>query len=213
MVVESVLEGIQAANKLYEKWSVGWWTTDSGVEGHVVSEVARRLYRQRANGQSLLMEVPFSYIEEWSEARRQRGPRRRTLRGNRRADIVIFDPEDYPAAVVEIKRRWSTGPCFRDLKRIRDLIIAYGPDREGSLGMGCLAFMVQEWATKRITATERVDRRIETIRQAVENGFDPQGLALEFQSGDSRRYPTRYQRIQEQGEWAHAAVCISLKRP
>ena len=210
MVVESVLEGIQAANKLYEKWSMGWWTTDSGVEGHVVSEVARRLYHQSANGQSLLMEVPFSDIEEWSEARRQRGPRRRTLRGNRRADIVIFDRDDYPAAVIEIKRRWSARPCFRDLKRIRDLIIAYGPGQEGSLGMGCLAFMVQEWATKRITAPERVDRRIETICRAVKDGFDSQGLVLEFQRSDSRGYPPRYQRIQEQGEWAHAAVCIAL---
>ena len=210
MVVESVLEGIQAANKLYEKWSMGWWTTDSGVEGHVVSEVARRLYRQRDNGQSLLMEVPFSDIEEWSEARRQRGPRRRTLRGNRRADIVIFDPDDYPAAVVEIKRGWSAGPCFGDLKRIRDLIIAYGPGREGSLGMGCLAFMVQKRATKRITASEHVDRRIETIRQEVENDFHSQELALEFQHSASRRYPPRYQRIQEQGEWAHTAVCIAL---
>ena len=210
MVVESVLEGIQAANKLYEKWSIGWWTTDSGVEGHVVSEVARRLYRLRENGQSLLMEVPFSYIEEWSEAQRQGGPRRRTLRGNRRADIVIFDPDDYPSAVVEIKRRWSARPCFRDLERIRDLIIAYGPGREGSLEMGYLAFMVQERAVGRQTASRRVDRRIETIWQAVENGFHSQGLALEYQRSDARRYPPRYQRIQEQGEWAHAAVCIAL---
>lgn len=210
MVVESVLEGIQAANKLYEKWSMGWWTTDSGVEGHVVSEVARRLYLQRDNGQSLLMEVPFSAIEEWSEAQRQRGPRRRTLHGNKRADIVIFDPDDYPAAVVEIKRSWSAGPCIRDLKRIRDLIIAYGPGREGSLGMGCLAFMVDRWATEGMTASERVDRRIETISRAVENRFCSQGLALEFQRSDSRRYPPRYQRAQEQGEGAHAAVCIAL---
>ncbi|MCY4654305.1 MAG: hypothetical protein OXC95_14215 [Dehalococcoidia bacterium] len=210
MVVESVLEGIQVANKVYEKWSMGWWTTDSGVEGYVVSEVARRLYRHRDDGQSLLMEVPFSYIEEWSEARRRGGPRRRMLRGNRRADIVIFDPDDYPAAVVEIKRRWSARPCFRDLKRIRDLIIAYGPGREGSLEMGCLAFMVQESATTRQTASERVDRRIEAIRQSVQHGFHSQGLALEYQSSGSRRYPPRYQRIQEQGEWAHAAVCIAL---
>lgn len=210
MVVESVLEGIQAANKLYEKWSMGWWTTDSGVEGHVVSEVARRLYRQRDNGQSLLMEVPFSDIEEWSEARRRSGPRRRTLRGNRRADIVIFDPEDYPAVVVEIKRRWSAGPCLRDLERIRDLIIAYGPGQEGSLGMGCLAFMVQKPAPTRQTASDRVDRRIEAIWNSVENGFQSHGLALECQRSESRRYPPRYQRIQKQGEWAHAAVCIAL---
>lgn len=213
MVIESVLEGIQAANKLYEKWSIGWWTTDSGVEGHVVSEVARRLYRRRADGQSLLMEVPFSYIEEWSEAQRQRGPRRRTLRGNRRADIVIFDPNDYPAAIVEIKRRWSAVPCFRDLTRIRDLIITYGPRRDGSLGMGCLAFMVHESATNQMTASERVDRKINAIRQVVENSFHSQGLALEFQHSDSRRYPLRYQRVQEQVEWAHAAVCIALKCP
>ena len=62
MVVESVLEGIQVANKLYERWSMGWWTTDSGVEGHVVSEVAHRLCRYREDGQSLLMEMLFSYV-------------------------------------------------------------------------------------------------------------------------------------------------------
>ena len=137
MIVESVLEGIQAANKLYEKWSMGWWTTDSGVEGHVVSEVARNLYRQRDNGQSLLMEVPFSDIRQWSEARRRRGPRRETLRGRRRADIVVFDREDSPAVVIEIKRRWTVGPCVEDLERIRDLIITCGPGQKGSLGMGC----------------------------------------------------------------------------
>lgn len=210
MAVDAILDGIQKANIEYERWSRGWWIGDSGVEGHVVSVVARKLYRQIANGHSLLMEVPFSDIQEWAEAAPTRGRRRRALNGGNRADTVIFNGNDRPIAVVEIKRRWSHRACFRDLTRLRDLIVAYGPRRQGTLRKGYLAFMVQQKETRRETAIERLHWKIEAISDTVLEGFNAQGLELDCFRSSARTYPLRYRTRHDQDNWAHAAVCIRL---
>ena len=180
------------------------------MEGHVVSVVANMLYRRRINGQSLVMEVPFSDIEEWAEAEPRRGRRRRTLSGRNRADIVIRDENSFPINVIEVKRRWSVKSCFKDLKRIRDLIVQYGPDQGGPLTTGVLAFMVQQRETRRETATKRLDDKIDAIWEIVEDTFNAQELVLECHRSDPREYPRRYQVRHEQNNWAHAAVCIEL---
>ena len=210
MPVDAILDGIQRANIEYEKWSRGWWIGDSGVEGHVVSVVARKLYRQIAGGHSLLMEVPFSDIREWAEAAPRRGRRRRALNGRNRADIVVVDGNDRPIAVIEIKRRWSRRGCFRDLTRLRDLIIEYGPHRQGSLKKGYLAFMVQQQETRHETAIERLNQRVEAISDTVLEEFNARGLELDCFCSNAREYPRRYQTRHDQGNWAHSAVCIRL---
>ena len=88
----AILDGVQTANVEYEKWSNGWWGTDSGVEGLVVASIASSLNKVLPRDESLALELPLCDIKKWSEARRPRGRQRATLTGRKRADIVLLDP-------------------------------------------------------------------------------------------------------------------------
>ena len=93
-IKKAILDGIHEANVLYEEWSRGWWVTDSGVEGHVVSTIARMLHRGITGQGSVVMELLFRDIRNWSESPRPRGRPRKTLKPNNRADIVLRDTND-----------------------------------------------------------------------------------------------------------------------
>ena len=103
-IKKAILKGLQLANKRYERWSGGWWLTDSGVEGHAVSTIGEMLNRQVAGSGNIVMEMPFGTIEEWSGAGRPRGRPRETLNASNRADIVVLDRRDRPVYVIEVKR-------------------------------------------------------------------------------------------------------------
>ena len=210
---DAILKGVHSANVEYEKWSRGWWVTDSGVEGHVVSSVSRSLSKVVfAEEGSLAIEVPFRYIQEWSGANRPRGRPREALRGRRRADIVVFDRSERPICVVEVKRYWARTTCFADLERVRALILRCGEQRGGSLKCGFLAFTVVKgaWGNNQ-TASERTMEQAEEIRTIVKGNFRREGLNLTCKVGETRDYPARYQ-DQEQPNWAHAAFCIEIAR-
>ena len=89
-VVNALLKGVTRANAKYERWSNGWWLTDSGVEGLLVASISEELSKILAKGESLLIELAFEHIQEWSEAARPRGRPPRVLTGKRRADIVLL---------------------------------------------------------------------------------------------------------------------------
>ena len=119
MLHSKILKGVQDANKKYEKWSKGHWLIDAGIEGHLVSTIARKLSGHIGCG-SLVMEVSFDGIF---------------------ADIVLFDSKDRPICVIEVKRTWrpwNEDNCIEDLERIRDLVIRYGEKGDGSLKRGFL---------------------------------------------------------------------------
>ena len=59
---EAIFAGIEAANVKYGELSDGWWVTDTGVEGLLVSAIAERLDSKQRDGESLVMELPFRYI-------------------------------------------------------------------------------------------------------------------------------------------------------
>lgn len=116
VIRDAILEGVQTANGEYEKWSNGWWVTDSGVEGLLVAGIAKKLRAKLRHEESLLMEMPLSEIQEWSEARRPRGRPRETLRGAKRADIVLLDENERPVCMVEVKRFWNRKPASKTLR-------------------------------------------------------------------------------------------------
>ena len=52
VIRDAILAGIQSANVEYEKWSNGWWATDSGVEGLLVAGIAKKLHADLSRGRA-----------------------------------------------------------------------------------------------------------------------------------------------------------------
>lgn len=59
-------------------------------------------------------------------------------------DIVLFDDQDRPIYAIEVKRTWIKDQCFKDLKRIRDLVVSLASPKGGSLRRGFLTMLLQD---------------------------------------------------------------------
>ena len=213
VIRDAILEGVQTANVEYEKWSNGWWVTDSGVEGLLVAGIAKKLRAKLWHEESLLMELPLSEIQKWSEARRPRGRPRETLRGAKRADIVLLDENERPVCIVEVKRFWNRKGCFKDLERIRDLLLLCENQRAGSLTRRFVAVMLAKKELMSRSAGERTRDQAEQIKTTIREEFPREGLTLRCQLGAVRNYPREFRMLREQPNWAHAGLCIELARP
>ena len=211
LVRKAMLEGMQVANKRYEKWSGGWWLTDSGVEGHAVATIVGKLHQCLGEKTNIVMELPFDTIKDWSEAGRPQGRPRKTLNSRNRVDIAILNKADYPIWVIEIKRFWNKEQCFRDLERIRDLVVKYGDRRDGSLAGGFLGCMLAKGEVGDSAAQQRLEEQAKQIMSSIANEFDAEGLALKCHLGEMREYPAKYRHLSEGVRWAHAGFCVALR--
>ena len=207
---EAIFAGIEAANVKYEELSNGWWLTDSGVEGLLVSAIAESLGSEQSEGESLVMELPFRYILDWSGTSRRRGRPPTTLRGMNKADIVLLNRDEKPVCVIEVKRMWDRARCFADLARIRDLVLQCNRQHDGSLRRGFLALMLAKAATANETAKQRIGKQAEQIGDLIRGGFDSKGLTLRCFAGPVRDYPEKYRIMYDEGDWAHAGFCVEL---
>ncbi len=210
---KAIFAGTRSANVNYEELSNGWWLTDSGVESLLVWAIAESLGSKQSDGESLVMELPFKYIVDWSGTSRRRGRPRATLRGIHRADIVLLNWDQKPVCVIEVKRLWDRARCFGDLARIRDLVLQCNRQHDGSLRRGFLALMLAKKATANETAKQRIGQQAAQIEDLIEAGFDRKGLTLRCFAGPVRHYPKEYRILYDECEWAHAGFCVELSSP
>lgn len=84
-LISIILRGALRSNRLYSEWSGGAWIRDSGVEGFMVSQIARSIQKLRPGG-LLTMEEPFSEMIE-NCGKKPRGRRSCTLSDGNRVDI------------------------------------------------------------------------------------------------------------------------------
>ena len=162
----SIHEGARVANEKYEKWSNGWWVSDSGVEGLLVCEIAEKLHQHQSQSESLLLEMPFQNIQEWSGAPRPRGRPRTALMGNNRADIVLLNSQEKPKHIIEVKRLWNNATCLRDLDRICGLVQVCAA---GSLKRGFLAVFLAREVRAGHDMRWAIDRIKESVKQHIED--------------------------------------------
>ena len=207
-IIEAVHEGTTGANRKYEKWTNGSWVTDSGVEGLMVSSIAEAVNNRQDEDESLIMEVPFQYIRDMSEARAKRGPRPATLKGTNRADIVLFNRSDRPICVIEVKRSWNKVRCWRDLERIRDLVLACAHGKGGSLRRGFLAMIIAKKATNTKAAEDRIKDYIGDIEVLIGKNFNNRGLNVRYHPGDARPLGDRFRQLY--GDWSAGSFCIEV---
>lgn len=207
-IIEAIEKGILAANRKYEGWTNGYWVTDSGVESLMVTCIAESLGKKKGRQKSLALEVSFRDIRELSKANPGPGRRPSTMSDTNRADIVIFNAAQRPTCVIEAKRSWNAEMCYRDLRRIRDLVRKFAHGHGGSVRRGFLAMIIVGRATKTKSAEERIDEQMEKIEGLVNSKFDKKGQKVTYHRGDAKPPGKRFQDLYS--DWRAASFCIEI---
>ena len=207
----AVLEGIQHSNILYERWSKGWWITDSRVERCAVSIIMGKMRESLPKQWHIISELSFGHIKEWSDRQRPPGRPFKNINDGNLCDIVILNVlNGRPICVIEVKRQWELASCFSDLERTRNIVLECCPENNGSLRRGILTFLViSEGETKR-EAIAHINESWRDIRRTILDEFDPRGLGIKFYRGLPRQYPKIYLDDDDPSSWAHAPCCVEL---
>ena len=194
-IIRAIQEGTLTANEEYLEWTGGCSIGDSGVEGHLASVIARKLRKYQDVDESLFMECPFSSIREWSGAGRPPGRPPAVVSDSNRSDIVLFNKNRMPTCVIEVKRKWATKSCFKDLRRVNELVKRYSHQRNGSLRRGFLAVYLEK--------QQSVDDEIRKIQELVTKEFGGEETGVRFHSISTTK------EIFE-NTWEFACLCIGI---
>ena len=187
-IINGIHKGIASAHSKYEKWSEGYWLSDSGVEGFLVSEIAANLQSGRKDGGSLLMEARFSEIVDDDGLNRNR------------ADIVLFDRLGRSTCVIEVKRGWSSGAwgVRKDLTRLHNLLAVANEQNNSAVRRGFLAmYLARQVGGRRMSLQERMTSIVDVAKQHV--GSDVRLRVVKsnvreksFQEEDGLYYPWQW---------------------
>ena len=207
-VVAGILSGIATANTNFEKWSKGAWIPDYGVEGFMVAHIATALRKRQHERESLLIEVPFEEIRDFSGASRSPGRRRKVLEGKRRADIALFDRQDRSVFVVEAKRTWDRKTCFKDVERLLALLHECAKHKDGTLKAGFLCLTIMEWGYNRKEVGQKANDKKCQIHEDIREHFNIKGRKMTSDLGRKRWCPEQYCNNEE---WVAAPFCITFR--
>ncbi len=204
-IVSAIFKGTRNANRKYEKWTDGWSLLDSGVESLIVCEIGDALNRLQNENESLLLEVHFNWIRDWSGAQ-TRGRLPGAIRGGKRTDIALFNSKDQPVCVIEVKREWNKKTCMEDLDRIWEAISNFGFHQNGALRRGFLAVLVSGKAKDKTSARRKAERKRKNIETMIRGRFEKEAVVK-----------CKYRRISSEEmddavlHWGVFCVQISLK--
>lgn len=206
-----VRDGVLRTDETYRDWTGGWGLADGGVEGFITTWIAKHLLdetRRRRGPQGgyaaleLMLDrlmhdlTPGDRTEHFShllaKARESDLEISDSLRQQARLDLVYYDgpwPENKdklrPRGIVEVKRWFDKSTYPKDMRRIANLLNAFGSRNGGSLLYGCFVFFIFErdgarvplqGAIEKITASKDTfreygrDCRIETTLLPTSNG-------------------------------------------
>ena len=208
-IIEAIHDGARLANERYEAWTGGAWITDSGVEQMMVACIAETIHNSYHAPEKkdqregwLAMEIPFSGIKEWSQAKARQGRNPKILKDRHRADLVLFNKRNLPICVIEMKRQWSRRACLKDLDRLHVLVSRLSHRDGGSLRRGFLATTVVRQDKGRVSAEERISDQVAKIRVAVQQHFEGREINWAFHPGPTVPYSF--------GGWAWASLCVEV---
>lgn len=176
-VRDAIHTGIKEASDKYLTWSRGWTLHDSGVESLLVSEIASQLYKRirRTEGRdSILLEVLYSSVQKWSGAK-PKGPKVGTFRGNKRADLVVFNTSEEPKYVIEVKRRlYTKDRIVEDIEKLCHVTNKCGTSEGGSVKRGFLAAFDKRANKYSLSRREMTEQFEEEIRSSVASNLQAQ---------------------------------------
>lgn len=208
-IAELLLDGMQLANRRYERWTDGWWITDVGVERYVVSTIVGTLRDGLPRRLVPVSELSFAHIVWWSQRNPRPGPPRANMNDGNRCDIVILSANGRPLHAIEVKRNWHENSCLLDLRRLRDLLLECGPTRNGSLKRGYLTFMILSSGNNIGQGLRELNQSRNEIQEIISHRFDSKNLRIKFHKGTNIRWPIRYKEEYDQ-DWFNCPFCVEL---
>lgn len=191
-IIKAALKGAEKANRTFSKWSDGGWICDYGVEGFLVGEIARSI-KKACPKMILSMEAPFKEMLGYSG---KRGPGRipAILKGAKRVDIALWDPQWRPTYVIEVKRDWYGG-CYDDLRRLHELRRNYS-----TVECGLFVLLVLAQGDRK-ELEEQVKGNKEWIRENLPE------CKYRFHCG------LKYNRPFTEGGWMATSLCLEMYGP
>ncbi|MDB5470144.1 MAG: hypothetical protein JWR84_1704 [Caulobacter sp.] len=177
LVIEALHQGMGKAVSDFESWSDGESLADWGVEPVLTTYCAQTLWRasQKANAKTAItLEQHFGALLEWSGRRKRPGrpsTRHKALleRQSRRADLVLWNADITPRAIIEIKRSSAAEGLRRDAERLMSFIEFAGSAYEGSVRYGLLGVVIQNSARARLeTCVRKFDEKRFALQEVAE---------------------------------------------
>lgn len=194
VVIGAVHQGMRRAVREFEQWTDGESLAEWGVEPVLTANCARSICRaaRSAGGRTAVtLEQSFGSILDWS-ARRHRigrppeGARRLMEQPNRRVDIVFWNGNGTPRAIIEVKRSDTVAGLVTDAERLTDFIRYAGRAYGGTVRYGLLATLFQHPAKASPSdRTRKIIRRHDALSDLAQaRGFrlrahGPQAVPLD----------------------------------
>ena len=195
VIQQAVLQGIENAQALYEKWSGGDWLVD-GPEYMATIEIARQLIEV-----GVLYVTPEYSALDTLEAAGLRGPGKikSAMRHTGRFDLVLWKSEgegedEYPFGCIEVKIETALSKLEGDVDRIMALLDRKPEASPIEFGMLGFFFWVQP--------KTKIEVSLKELEATLEE-WAGQDYKLTFSPGATHSDP-------EIGDWA--AVCITFER-
>jgi hypothetical protein len=186
-VIAALHEGMATGVSDFHAWTAGEYLGDWGVESVLTSACARSLAFTAArvgSPKALTIEQTFQGIMDYSKRRGH--PGRPTKAASRiankstgRVDIVLWNAEATPRAIIEIKRTADTRGLVADAQRVIDFIKHAGATYGGSVRYGLVAIIVSGASSRgRERLLARAGKRqaaLEKLATRAKMGFLPHG--------------------------------------
>ena len=207
-ILKAIQEGTIEANTRYETWTKGYWVTDSGVEGLMVATIAEALHERFCEHDTVVLELSFQEIEEWSRAPPRPGVRPAVMKKTSRADIVLLNGRARPTCIIEVKRMWEKTSCLNDLARIGAHVRRLSHSKGGSVRRGFLAFLIAGSDTEGQSPRACIEARAEEIVGIVDSDLRYIREYWRWWLGESISLGEPYEA--EYGKWEAASFSIEI---
>lgn len=196
-ISKAVVAGIETAQHEYEVISGGEWlysTSEYVITTYVAKEIAGL-----PGTKAVTIETSGRMSLEDAGAR-PRGPKPMKARLPGRFDLLVWWASGLPRGVIELKNQ-LTGPSvwYADIERI-EAVLRMDAERS-SLQFGMFGYYFSSIDGSRLSARERVERKLEGVADFVYEGV-----------GNKLRVRPVNSDIHEDGDSAWAAACLVFTR-
>jgi len=163
---KATLDGIIESMELYNQWSGGEWLCNA-PEYLMTVKIAENIANIKGD-KLITMEDKVDYILDLSNAIKK-GRKPNTLRKNGRIDIVIWNQNDTPRIIIEVKNNvYRLGKISQDI--IRTYQMLKRNQDNSTLEYGIIAFYISNHDDKG-KAKEKLEKQLNKIIDEFKNKF------------------------------------------
>ena len=198
VAAEAATQGIMTAIKEFDEWmgEYSWSFPEYVFTTYIARELGER-------GISFGLENNVGNVLKGAEAVTP-GPFKKRLKASGRADIVLYRANEYPFALIEVKRQaWVFNKIASDFERI-SLALLENPERS-SLDFTAIAFSLESPATldEKLSCEERLTSWIDCVYGEFSERATARGLTSQLYKAET----------ETNGDTAWGAYCMVLSRP